>query len=89
MAKHALKILRCSHRKIFNVWPFYNIMHERVKQTDISMTNPSSKLSFLASLLFQVQQGNTVLIQFLQLRLRPDITKSFLFIFYCMNKIKQ
>ena len=22
--------LSCSHRKIFDVWPFYNIMHERV-----------------------------------------------------------
>ena len=32
MAKHTLKILRCEQRKIFKVvWPFYNIMHERVK----------------------------------------------------------
>ena len=33
MAKHTLKILRCSHRKVClkYVWPFCNIMHERVK----------------------------------------------------------
>ena len=32
MDKYTLKILRCSHRKILKYfWPFYNIMHERVK----------------------------------------------------------
>ena len=32
MAKHTLKILRCSHLRFLKyVWPFYNIMHERVK----------------------------------------------------------
>ena len=31
MAKHTLKILRCSERFLKYVWPFYNIMHERVK----------------------------------------------------------
>ena len=32
MVKHTLKILRCSHTARFlkYVWPFYNIMHERV-----------------------------------------------------------
>ena len=30
MAKHTSKILRCEQRKIFKVWPFFNIMHERV-----------------------------------------------------------
>ena len=32
-----LKILRCSHRKIFSkyVWPFYKIMHERVKPATV------------------------------------------------------
>ena len=32
MAKHALKVLRYSHRKIFKyVWSFFHIMYERVK----------------------------------------------------------
>ena len=31
MAKHTIKILRCEHRKILKyVWPFYNIMYEKV-----------------------------------------------------------
>ena len=35
MAKHTLKILRFEPRKILkNVWPFYNIMHERAKISD-------------------------------------------------------
>ena len=38
MTKHTLKILRCSHRKVFKyVWPFYNIMHERVKRPNLVM----------------------------------------------------
>ena len=37
MAKHTLKILRCEHGKIFkDVWPFYNIMDERVKEQESS-----------------------------------------------------
>ena len=38
MAKHTLKILRYEHRKIFKVciWPFYNIMHERIKPYEIA-----------------------------------------------------
>ena len=38
MTRHTLKILRCSHRKVFKyVWPFYNIMHERVKRPNLVM----------------------------------------------------
>ena len=41
MAKHTLKILRCEHRKIFDVyWPFYNIMHEKIKNTFFYRTTP-------------------------------------------------
>ena len=33
MAKHTLKISRCSTARFLKyVWPFYNIMHERVKR---------------------------------------------------------
>ena len=31
MVKHTLMTLRCEHRKILYVWPFLNIMGERVK----------------------------------------------------------
>ena len=34
MAKHTLKILRCSQECFRYVWPFYN-MHERVKKSAI------------------------------------------------------
>ena len=43
MVKHTLKIMRCS-RFLKHVWPFYNIMHERVNiesgRFDVSYLNP-------------------------------------------------
>ena len=37
MAKHALKILQCEHRKMIKVvWPIYNIMRERVKGKNLT-----------------------------------------------------
>ena len=52
MAKHALKILRYEHHKIFKyVWPFYNIMHERVKfpigATCLILLKSSSKVIYV------------------------------------------
>ena len=45
MAKHTLKILRCSHSKIFKVClAIYNIMHERVKKITI-VQHLKSKIS--------------------------------------------
>ena len=32
MAKYTLKILRCKQRFLKYVWPFFDIMHERVKR---------------------------------------------------------
>ena len=38
MAKHTLKVLRCLKCKFLKyVWPFFNIMHERVKQDFVKM----------------------------------------------------
>ena len=30
MVKHTLKIFRCKQRKSLNVWPFFNIIHQRI-----------------------------------------------------------
>ena len=53
MVKHTLKILRCEHRKIFKkyVWPFYNIMHERVKLQYATGIYQSIKRGYQASFL--------------------------------------
>ena len=45
MIKHTLKILQCSHRKIFkHVWPFLNIIHERVKKESIQWNRKINNL---------------------------------------------
>ena len=44
MAKHALKILRYEHCKIFKVClAIYNIMHERVKYTTLLIKKSITK----------------------------------------------
>ena len=51
MAKHTLKILRCEHRRIFKLcWPFYTIMHERVKGTSRDHIYREIRLGFLVEL---------------------------------------
>ena len=45
MIKHSLKILQCSHRKIFKyVWPFLHILHERVKKESIQWNRKINNL---------------------------------------------
>ena len=39
MAKNTLKLLRCEHQvKVTYVWPFYNIIHERVNDAKAPYT---------------------------------------------------
>ena len=54
MAKHNLKILRCSHREKFlkYVWPFY-ILHERVKLSPVAKRSQRSLKLILHSRLVQ------------------------------------
>ena len=45
--------LRCLHRKIFkDVWPFCNIMHERVKATLYCLANIQSPATNLSMTIF-------------------------------------
>ena len=40
MVKHTLKILRCEYRKISKyIWPFYNIVHKKHKETFAIIVN--------------------------------------------------
>ena len=55
MAKHTLKILRCSH-----VWIFYNIMHERIK-ADSFQTNFQIISSSLSKGVFNLSSCSFVL----------------------------
>ena len=42
MAKLTLKTLRCSHHKLLNyVWPFINIMHERINLDKVLKNGPN------------------------------------------------
>ena len=44
MVKHALKIVRCENISfLMCVWPFFNIMHERVNQPDYKHIKQTSE----------------------------------------------
>ena len=48
IARHTLEVLHCSHRKILKyVWPFSNIMHERVDLLNLFILAPVALISSL------------------------------------------
>ena len=62
MAKHTLKIFWCLRRKY--VWPFFSIMHERVKRSkrSVSESGKDSKRVFDCERCSETRRGRTSLI---------------------------